>query len=47
VIQSFTYTYDTRGNRTAKIFADGTAETYGCDALELDPGSRRRIGDRR
>src|SRR5207237_319351 len=33
VIESFTYTYDTRGNRTAKIFADGTAEVYGYDKL--------------
>jgi RHS repeat-associated protein len=33
VIESFTYTYDSRGNRTAKMFADGTAEQYGYDAL--------------
>ena len=33
VIESFTYTYDTRGNRTSKAFADGGAEVYGYDQL--------------
>lgn len=33
VIESFSYAYDTRGNRTAKVYADGSAEQYGYDAL--------------
>jgi RHS repeat-associated protein len=33
VIESFGYTYDTRGNRTSKRFADGGAEVYGYDKL--------------
>jgi YD repeat-containing protein len=33
VLESFSYVYDSRGNRTSKIFADGTAEVYGYDQL--------------
>jgi RHS repeat-associated protein len=33
VLQSFTYDYDSRGNRLSKGFSDGTAETYGYDDL--------------
>ena len=33
VIESFRYPYDSRGNRMAKIFADGSAEVYGYDKL--------------
>jgi RHS repeat-associated protein len=33
VIESFTYTYDSRGNRLSKIFADGTVEEYRYDEL--------------
>jgi YD repeat-containing protein len=45
IIESFTYTYDARGNRTSKIFADGTAELYGYDDLSrltsaVYPGGR-------
>jgi RHS repeat-associated protein len=32
-VQSFTYTYDSRGNRKTKVFADGSSETYGYDDL--------------
>jgi RHS repeat-associated protein len=33
VIQSFTYSYDERGNRKSKTFADATAEIYDYDDL--------------
>ena len=33
LIDPFTYTYDSRGNRTSGSFADGGAEVYGYDDL--------------
>ena len=33
MIESFSYSYDSRGNRLAKTFADGTSELYGYDEL--------------
>ena len=46
IIESFTYAYDNRGNRTAKIFADGVIEgrtaamIAGCSGLNVCTSTR-------
>ena len=45
--QVFTYTYDSRGNRTAKVFADGTeAEPVWQKLAGADPRNPRRFFQR-